>query len=161
VLTLSGRSFASRVCASLLRAAGVPEMVTSSPEAYLARAVALATTDHLTLKSLRERLLANRETSTLFDVEGLTRKLEALYAQMAAEYAAGALPQPNVANLDAYLDIGVALDHDADEIGLRDDYHTLYRAALAARHRNRPMPADGRLWDGVGVEAAALTSRAA
>ena len=34
VLTLSGRSFASRVCGSLVRAAGLPELVCSNAETY-------------------------------------------------------------------------------------------------------------------------------
>lgn len=146
VLTYMGRSFASRVCGSLVRAAGVPELITTSPEAFIARAVALATTDRLGLQELRQRLIANRDTCTLFDIEGLARNLEALYVQMADEYRAGALPRPNIANLSAYLDIGVNIDHDSAEIGAAADYHGIYRAALAARHYNTPMQADGRLW---------------
>ena len=46
----------------------------------------------------------------------------------------------------AYLDIGVNIDHDSAEIGAAADYHGIYRAALAARHYNTPMQADGRLW---------------
>ena len=41
ILTLSGRGFASRVCGSLVRAAGLPEMICSSAEDYVARAIAL------------------------------------------------------------------------------------------------------------------------
>ncbi|MGE0740256.1 MAG: N-acetylglucosamine transferase [Hyphomonadaceae bacterium] len=146
VLTLSGRSFASRVCGSLLRSAGLPEMVCDTPEAFVARATALATTDKLSLRAYRERLLAGRDTCVLFDIELLTRKLEALYVQMRDEYRAGKLPRPNIANLDAYLDIGVSFDHDAQEIGALADYHHHYRTALAARDRHAPMAADGRLW---------------
>lgn len=146
VLTYAGRSFASRVCASLVRAAGVPELITNSPDAFIARAIALASSDRLGLQELRQRLVANRDTCTLFDIDGLARKLEALYAQMVEEYRAGRLPRPNLANLDAYLDIGAGIDHDALEIGAASDYHGIYRAALAARHRDMPMQADGRLW---------------
>ena len=42
VLTFAGRSFASRVCASLVQAAGIGELVCASREQYLATAVALA-----------------------------------------------------------------------------------------------------------------------
>ncbi|MEZ5956573.1 MAG: hypothetical protein R3C27_05095 [Hyphomonadaceae bacterium] len=146
VLTYMGRSFASRVCASLVRAAGAPELITNSPDAFIARAIALATNDRLGLQELRQRIIENRDTCALFDIEGLARKLEALYAQMADEYRAGALPRPNLANLEAYLDIGVNIDHDASEIATAEDYHGIYRAALAARHYNMPMSADGRLW---------------
>ncbi len=146
VLTLAGRSFASRVCASLVRAAGAPELITATPDAFISRAVALATSDRLSLQSLRERLIANRDSCTLFDIDGLARKLEALYGQMADEYRAGRLPRPNLANLVSYLEIGANIDHDTAEIGVAADYHAIYRAALAARHRNAPLPADGRLW---------------
>jgi predicted O-linked N-acetylglucosamine transferase (SPINDLY family) len=146
VLTFAGRSFASRVCASLVRAAGAPELITTTPDAFISRAVALATNDRLSLQSLRERLIANRDSCTLFDIDGLARKLEALYGQMADEYRTGRLPRPNLANLASYLEIGANIDHDTAEIGVAADYHAIYRAALAARHRNAPLPADGRLW---------------
>lgn len=161
VLTLSGKCFASRVCGSLVRAAGVPELVCDSPEHFVSRAMALATGDRLSLKSYRERILAGRDTCTLFDIDGLARKLEALYAQMAREYATGALPQPNLTNLDAYLAVGAAFDHDSTEIGLRADYHDIYRAALAERDLRRPMAADGRLWTGTRSGADARITRAA
>lgn len=154
VLTYAGRSFASRVCASLVRAAGAPELIATTPEAFIARAIALATTDRLALGELRQRLIANRDTCTLFDIEGLARNLEALYAQMAEEYRTGDLPRPNLANLDAYLDIGANMDHDAFEIAALADYHRLYREALAARRRNAPMQADGRLWTEIEIAAA-------
>jgi hypothetical protein len=86
---------------------------------------------------------------------------------MADEYRAGAMPRPNIANLAAYLDIGVNIDHDSAEIGAAADYHAIYRAALAARHYNIPMQADGRLWteNETGTAEAApipnLSSRAA
>lgn len=146
VLTLPGRCFASRVCSSLIRAAGVPELICDSPESFVSRAIALATTDRLSLASYRERLIANRDTCALFDIQLLARKLEGLYAHMASEYIAGHLPQPQLANLDAYLDIGAAFDHDATEIGLMDDYHAYYKAELAKRDRRRPLIADGRFW---------------
>lgn len=146
VLTLPGRCFASRVCSSLIRAAGVPELICDSTEGFVSRAIALATTDRLSLASYRERLIANRDTCALFDIQLLARKLEGLYAQMASEYIAGRLPQPQLANMDAYLDIGAAFDHDAIEIGLMGEYHSYYKAELAKRDRGRPLIADGRIW---------------
>lgn len=146
VLTLSGRSFASRVCGSLVRAASVPELVCETPDAFIARAIALATSDRATLASYRQRLIAHRDTCTLFDIDGLARGIERLYAQMAQENRAGAKPQPNLAGLDAYLAIGADFDHDAQEIGMRGDYEDFYRAGIAAQHRARPLLPDGRLW---------------
>jgi hypothetical protein len=148
VVTLTGRSFASRVCGSLVRAAGVPELVCDTPEQFVAHAVALATTERDTLASYRQRLLANRDSCVLFDIDGLARHLEQLYRDMAEAHAQGARPRPALDNLDAYLDIGAAFDHDAAEIGVSPDYHGFYHAQLAARHRLRPMRADFRLWSG-------------
>lgn len=146
VLTFAGRSFASRVCASLVRAAGIPEMVCDGPDAFVARAIELASNDRLSLRAIRERLIAQRDTCTLFDIHLLARKLEGLYQQMASEYAAGALPQPDLANLDVYMDIGIGFDHDASEIGAHSDYLGHIRNGLAARNRQRPLIADTRLW---------------
>jgi hypothetical protein len=157
VLTLSGRCFASRVCGSLVRAAGTPDMICDSPEQFVARAVALATTDRLGLSDVHQRLIAQRDTCTLFDIELLAQSLETLYADMADAYAAGALPQPDLANLGAYLDIGAAIDHDTSEIGLSADYHGVYRDALAHRDLQRPLAVDTRLW--TETRAAPATAR--
>lgn len=159
VLTLSGRCFAARVCGSLVRAAGVPELICDSPAHYVARAIQLAA-DRVSLAEIRQRLLAGRETCALFDIDGLARKLEGLYAQMAAEYRAGALPQPNLANLPAYLDVGASFDHDAREIGLMPDYHAHYLSELALRHRRKPLIADGRLWSDEIAAPSAITRAA-
>jgi predicted O-linked N-acetylglucosamine transferase (SPINDLY family) len=161
VLTLSGRCFASRVCGSLVRSAGLPEMVCASPEQFVARAIALATTDRMTLTSYRQRLIDGRDTCTLFDIDLLARKLEALYGEMATAHRAGATPQPDLTNLESYLSIGAAFDHDAAEIGLSPDYDAIYRAALTTRHRRRPLPADTRLWDGSEIRVTPAQTRAA
>ncbi|CAN0407175.1 unnamed protein product, partial [Phaeothamnion confervicola] len=42
VLTIPGRSFASRVCADLVRAAGLADLVCATPAAYAEKAIALA-----------------------------------------------------------------------------------------------------------------------
>lgn len=154
LVTLSGRSFASRVCGSLLRAAGLPELVCETPEAFVERAIALAMTGRLELRSYRQRLIEGRDSCTLFDTVGLARKLEALYEEMAAAHHNGVRPRPHLDNLEAYLDIGAAFDSDAGEIGLLRDYEAFYTRALAQRHFLRPMTADGRLWAGEDVAPA-------
>jgi predicted O-linked N-acetylglucosamine transferase (SPINDLY family) len=161
VLTLSGRCFASRVCGSLVRSAGVPELICNSAENYVARAIALATTDRMTLAGYRQRLIESRDSCTLFDINLLARKLEALYGDMAAAHRQGATPQPDLTNLDTYLTIGAALDHDVIEIGLAPDYQAIYQVALSAHHRRRPLPADARLWDGAAAPAKPAQTRAA
>ena len=148
VLTWSGRCFSSRVCGSLLRSAGMPDLVTETPEDFVARAVHLAGAGKGELEVIRARLIANRDTCTLFDVAKLARSLEGLYRQMRDEYRAGKLPQPRLANLDSYFEIGVAQDHEAREIGALTDYDGFYKAQLARRHYHHPMQPDGRLWTG-------------
>ncbi len=145
VLTWAGRCFAARVCASLVRAAGLPELVCDSPEAMVERAVQLAG-DRLGVSALRQRLLDGRTSSALFDIANLTRNLEGLYLQMREDYQRGQRPRPNLANLDAYFDIGLGLEHEAREMGAVADYERLYQAQLARRHRVEPMESDGRLW---------------
>ena len=146
VLTYSGRCFAARVCGSLVRAAGLPELVCDNAQAFVARAIALATSDKADLAGYRARLIANRDTCTLFDIALLARALEALYAGMAQTHARGQTPTPMLANLEAYLAVGAAFDHDAIEIGAIEDYEAAYRAGLAALHRQRPLMPDGRVW---------------
>ena len=92
VVTRLGSTFASRVGASLLHAVGLPELVTTSAEAYEARAVELATTTEM-LADIRARLAANRLTSPLFNTKRQTRQLEAAYAEMMARYRGGVPPE--------------------------------------------------------------------
>ncbi|HWT51747.1 MAG TPA: hypothetical protein VN113_06165, partial [Caulobacter sp.] len=79
VLTLPGRSFASRVGASLLTALGLPELIAADVEAYVAKAVNLAT-DSAALAALKERLGQAVETSAVFDPTAFARSLEAALA---------------------------------------------------------------------------------
>lgn len=160
VLTWSGRCFSSRVCGSLLRSAGLPEMVCETPDAFVSRAIHLATAGRGELEIIRARLLANRDTSTLFDVAKLSRSLEGLYVQMRDEYLSGAMPQPRLSNLDSYFEIGVAQDHELREMGALTDYDGFYQAQLARRHYHHPMDPDGRLWTGQEqIEPAAASKK--
>ena len=134
VLTLSGRSFAARVCGSLVRAAGAPELVCESAAHFVARAIQLAA-DRVSLGDIRRRLIAGRESCTLFDIDNLARKLEALYTEMAAEYRAGATPEPNLANLGAYRYRRKLRSRHA-----RDRPHARLSRALSQRTRTPPPP---------------------
>lgn len=91
VLTWLGKTFPSRVAASLLRAAGLPELVADTPEAYEDLAVTLATRPGR-LAGLRERLQRNRATAALFDGARTTRLIEDLYLQMVERQRAGLSP---------------------------------------------------------------------
>lgn len=80
VLTLCGHSFASRVGASLLRAAKLEELVTDSLAAYVARADELIATPAM-LRDVRERALAARR-GALFDTARLASDVEWAYRHM-------------------------------------------------------------------------------
>ena len=92
VLTCMGCSFPSRVGASLLRAVGLPELVTASIEAYEAMALKLAT-EPGTLAALRMRLAEQLPTCALYDTPRYTRHLEAAYQRMVEHARAGRRPQ--------------------------------------------------------------------
>ena len=75
VLTRRGESFASRVCASLLLQAGLPELVTESAADYERQALQLATSATL-LPALRDRLQSRCSEQSLFNMPQLTRDLQ-------------------------------------------------------------------------------------
>ncbi len=145
VLTLSGRGFPSRVCGSLVRSAGLPELVCTRPEDYIERAVELAN-NPAQLQGLKARLEANRHSCILFDTGKLAANLEALYLDMCIDLQHGRLPQPDLTNLERYFEVGADLDHETQELLALEDYHGLYRAQLERRHLARPLAPDSRLW---------------
>lgn len=75
VLTCAGETFAGRMAASLLRAVGLPELITGSLEEYEALAVELAH-DAARLTALKSRLAEKRDCSALFDAARFTRHFE-------------------------------------------------------------------------------------
>ena len=81
VLTCLGNAFAGRVAASLLRAVGLPELVTGTVADYEEMAVKLATDPDL-LEGVRRKLAHNLTTTPLFDTVRFTRSLESAYAQV-------------------------------------------------------------------------------
>jgi predicted O-linked N-acetylglucosamine transferase (SPINDLY family) len=92
LLTCPGRTFASRVGASLLAAIGLPELITPSLEAYERLAVRLATHPG-ELRRVREKLQANRLSAPLFDTARFARGLEQAYHAMWDIYQSGAQPR--------------------------------------------------------------------
>ncbi|MFA7281351.1 MAG: glycosyltransferase, partial [Sterolibacterium sp.] len=81
MVTRTGNTFASRVGASLVTAAGLPEMVTSNWEDYSRLAVELAL-DRSRLATLKQKLFDQRLQSPLFDTARFTHNLEALYGKI-------------------------------------------------------------------------------
>jgi predicted O-linked N-acetylglucosamine transferase (SPINDLY family) len=88
VLTRKGSAYAGRVAASMLTAAGLPELITETAEEYEQLALALAR-DPARLTALRDRLTANRHIAPLFDTVRLARELEAAYQKMLAAAVQG------------------------------------------------------------------------
>lgn len=78
VLTMSGRSFASRMAGALLTAAGLPELIAQDLQAYEDLAVALAY-DKKACKVLRAKLAYAKDHGPLFDSLRFTRSLEQKY----------------------------------------------------------------------------------
>ena len=85
VLTCTGEAFASRVAASLLHAIKLPELVTTNIKDYEDLAVELAH-NPIKLKQLKDKLVANRLTTPLFDTDLFTSNLESCYALMLERY---------------------------------------------------------------------------
>jgi protein O-GlcNAc transferase len=75
VLTLRGTRHAGRMAASVLSAVGLAEMVTQSPEEFVARAIQLAA-DTEALAELRAGLRERMRVSPLCDATTFTRGLE-------------------------------------------------------------------------------------
>lgn len=82
VVTLRGATFASRVAASLLTAVGLPELICSDVDGYVAAVVGLACNAD-ERRRLRAHLEGAGRASALFDTAGTTRALEAAYVAMA------------------------------------------------------------------------------
>jgi len=91
VLTCAGQGFASRVAASLLRCAGVPELITYSISQYEDAARDLAMNPERLLR-LRAALAQNRPMTPLFDTERYTRNLETAYEKIYERHHSGAEP---------------------------------------------------------------------
>ena len=86
-----GQSFASRVASSLLKAVGLPELITESSQAYQALAIELATHPEK-MSALKTKLAKNRHNSPLFDTQNFASKIEAGYVAMYERYRDGLEP---------------------------------------------------------------------
>ncbi len=102
VLACSGEAYASRMAGSLMRTAGVPELVTDCLQEYENLALVLAK-DPAMLADIKARLSLNRGTCTLFDTDRFRRHIESAYRVMYERYRRGEQPE----HLDvATIDIG-------------------------------------------------------
>lgn len=92
IVTCTGTAFPGRVGASLLKAVGLPELVTTNLEEYEALAAKLAG-DASLLRALRGRLQENPSRRPLFDMNRLCRNIEAAYRTMWEIHARGERPR--------------------------------------------------------------------
>ena len=76
LLTLAGRTYVARMAGSLLRSAGLNELITHERRDYEAKAIYYA--NHRDeLRKLRERLKAEKDSGRLFNTERFVREFEA------------------------------------------------------------------------------------
>jgi protein O-GlcNAc transferase len=88
VVTCLGSTLAARVAASLLRAAGLPELVAETLKDYEALVLKLAR-DAALLASVKDKLAGSRDTCPLFDTGRSTRSMEAAYVRMWERHQSG------------------------------------------------------------------------
>ena len=90
LVALAGRTFVSRVSASILAAAGLSDLITTSLQDYHALALRLAK-DRAALARMKSRAAASRG-SALFDTAAFTHHLEAAYTTVIERHRSGQSP---------------------------------------------------------------------
>lgn len=85
ILTKIGRTFPSRLAASLLHSLEIPELITHSSEEYEHIAIELAR-DPSRLQAIKKKVSAHKLNARLFDTNFFTRSIEAVYLEMAKRY---------------------------------------------------------------------------
>lgn len=151
VVTIPGRSFASKVCAGLVRSAGLPELVCHTTADYAALAIEFGK-DRAKVAALRKQLDEGRMTSLLFDTPRLVASLEDLFCGMWDDFEAGRLPVPDLTNLDTYAEIGVELNLRDDAPTTPEEYRARYEERLRSWNRNYRLHPDSRFWTGEAGE---------
>ena len=91
VLTLEGNSFASRMASSVLSAANLPELITSSVGDYESLAIELATNPKK-FNSIKVKLNETIAKSALYNTAKFTENLESAYKEMYKKYHDGLDP---------------------------------------------------------------------
>ena len=91
LITCRGDAFAGRVAASLLRAVGLPDLITDKLNDYESLALKLAN-ETVLLQSYRDRLTRDPVGLPLFDTVRTTRQIEIAYEGMMARWLKGAMP---------------------------------------------------------------------
>lgn len=92
ILTIQGRSFAARVSSSIVCAHGMPQLVSTSVEEYVAKAIAIGN-DPALAASLKALVVANRSSRPLFDPARQAAGFGAALETMVERWLAGQPPQ--------------------------------------------------------------------
>ena len=145
ILTLVGRGFASRVCGSLAKSAGLEDLVCTTAQQYVDKAIELGNNPEK-LAAYKKKLADALPTCTLFDTPKLVRSMEDLFFKAWEDFENGFIHTPDLTNLDVYHEIGTGLDHDGIEFMVYEDYETLYRRELEYRDSFAKLPYDNRFW---------------
>ena len=88
VLTMAGRSFASRVSASLLNSIGLEELITYNKKDYERLAIEIGNSPNYS-KELKDKLIKNKHSTPLFDSAKFTNNLENIYIDLYDNYFEG------------------------------------------------------------------------
>ncbi len=91
VVTKLGDQFAARVAGSILTAAGLTDLVTTTASAYKAKALQMAT-DSTYYADVKARVMSSHDNSPLYDTRGYTRDFEDLLKQVFEAQHAGKKP---------------------------------------------------------------------
>lgn len=81
IVTLKGKTFASRVAGSLLHSLGLDELIAEDIESYV-ECVSRLTSDHLHRKNIVKKLELAKKTSALFQPKIFTKALEDIYQNL-------------------------------------------------------------------------------
>ncbi|MCP5061189.1 MAG: tetratricopeptide repeat protein [Ignavibacteriae bacterium] len=93
ILTCPGLTYSSRMSASILTSAGLPELICSSKNDYVDKAVFYAKNPE-ELANLKEKMGRIQNNSNLFNLENFVNKLETAYSRMWENYLNGKRPVP-------------------------------------------------------------------
>jgi predicted O-linked N-acetylglucosamine transferase (SPINDLY family) len=102
ILTCVGDTFAGRVAASLLNGIRLPELITTTLEAYEQMAIDLATHPEK-LSAFKQKLAQNRLTTPLFDTKLFTKHIEVAYTMMFERHEVGLEPDNIVVPESAFI----------------------------------------------------------
>jgi predicted O-linked N-acetylglucosamine transferase (SPINDLY family) len=81
IITLAGKTYAGRMCASTLHQATLADCVAETPDAYVQRAVELAS-DHAALAEMRRTMRGRLRSSPMLDAKRFATSLESAYRRM-------------------------------------------------------------------------------